>query len=48
MVQREQDEVRMPKGTDPAIVEKMSAAMEAVVSSDSFAEVLSTYYATPF
>jgi tripartite-type tricarboxylate transporter receptor subunit TctC len=41
-------EVRMPKGTDSAIVEKMSAAMETVVNSQDFADVLSTYYATPF
>ena len=48
VIQPKQYEVRMPKGTDPAIVEKMSAAMETVVSSDAFAEVLATYYATPF
>lgn len=48
VVQSKQYEVRLPKGTDPAIVEKMSAAIEKVVTTDEFAETLATYYAQPF
>lgn len=48
VVQSKQYEVRLPKGTDPAIVEKLSAAIEKVVGTDEFAETLATYYAQPF
>lgn len=48
VIQPKQYEVRLPKGTDPAIVEKLSAAMETVVNSEAFGETLTTYYATPF
>lgn len=41
-------EVRLPKGTDPAIAEKLSAAIEKVSQADEFKEVLATYYAQPF
>ena len=41
-------EVRFPKGTDQAIVDKLSAAMQEVAESDEFASVLATYYAQPF
>lgn len=41
-------EVRMPKGTDQAIIDKLSAAMEKVAQSDEFKETLATYYAEPF
>lgn len=48
VVQSKQYEVRLPKDTDPAIVEKLSAAIEKVTTSDEFAETLATYYAQPF
>lgn len=41
-------EVRLPKGTDQAIVDKLSAAMEKVAQSDEFKETLTTYYAEPY
>ena len=41
-------EMRFPKGTDAAIVAKLSAAIEKVTSSPEFAEVLAKYYAEPF
>ena len=40
-------EVRLPKGTDQAIVDKLSAAIEKVTASEEFASVLATYYAEP-
>lgn len=48
VIQPKQYEVRLPKGTDQAIVDKLSAAIEKVVSTDEFAETLSAYYAQPF
>ena len=48
VVQSKLYEVRLPKGTDPAIEEKLSAAIEKVTSSDEFAETLATYYAQPY
>ncbi len=48
VIQPKQYEVRMPKGTDPAIVAKLSAAMEEVASSEEFQSVLSNYYAQAF
>lgn len=48
VVQPKMYEVRLPKGTDQAIVDKLSAAIEKVVSTDEFAETLATYYAQPF
>lgn len=41
-------EVRLPKGTDPKIVEKLNASIEKVVNTDSFKDTLATYYAYPF
>lgn len=41
-------EVRLPKGTDPAIENKLSAAIEKVTATQEFADVLATYYAEPF
>lgn len=41
-------EIRMPKGTDQAIIDKLSAAIEKVASSEEFGNILATYYATPF
>lgn len=41
-------EVRLPKNTDKAIVEKFSAAIEKVVSTDEFKNILATYYAEPY
>ena len=41
-------EVKFPKGTDQAIVDKLSELCRQVVEEDeSFAEVLSTYFAKP-
>lgn len=37
----------MPKGTDPAIVEKWSAAVERAVNSEAYAEVCEQYAVTP-
>lgn len=48
VVQSKLYEVRLPKGTDQAIVDKLSAAIEKVTSSDEFAETLATYYAQPY
>lgn len=48
VLQPKQYEVRAPKGTDPAIIAKLSAAIEKVASSDEFASVLKTYYAQAF
>lgn len=41
-------EVKFPLGTDPAIVEKLSAACEEVVNSAEFADTLATYHAQPY
>ena len=48
VVQSKLYEVRLPKGTDQAIVDKLSAAIEKVTTSDEFAETLATYYAQPY
>ena len=48
VVQSKLYEVRLPKGTDQAIVDKLSAAIEKVTTSEEFAETLATYYAQPF
>ena len=48
VIQPKQYEVRMPKGTDPAIVAKLSEAMGKVAASDEFQEVLTNYYAQAF
>ncbi len=40
-------EVKFPKGTDQAIIDKLSAACEEVVSDPSFADVLASYFAKP-
>ncbi len=48
VVQSKLYEVRLPKGTDQAVVDKMSAAIEKVSTSDEFKEVLATYYALPY
>lgn len=41
-------EVRMPKGTDQAIVDKLSTAMAEVAEDPAFQEVLTTYYAQAY
>lgn len=41
-------EVRMPKGTDQAIVDKLSEAMAEVAEDPAFQEVLTTYYAQAY
>lgn len=48
VLQPKQYEVRAPKGTDPAIIAKLSAAIEKVASSDEFSAILETYYARSF
>lgn len=48
IVQPKLYEVRMPKGTDPAIVEKLSAAMKKVADDPDFKATLAKYYAQPF
>lgn len=40
-------EVKFPKGTDQAIVDKLSAVCKEVVEDPEFAEVLSGYFAEP-
>ena len=40
-------EVKFPKGTDQAIVDKLSAVCKEIVESPEFAEVLSKYFAEP-
>ncbi|MCI7263356.1 MAG: tripartite tricarboxylate transporter substrate binding protein [Clostridiaceae bacterium] len=40
-------EVKFPKGTDQAIIDKLSAACKEVVEDPEFAEVLSGYFAEP-
>ena len=47
IVSQKKYEVKFPKGTDPAIVEKLAAACKEVVEDPEFAEVLKTYYAEP-
>lgn len=41
-------ELRFPKGTDQAIVSKLSAACEEVTKDPEFEKKLATYYATPY
>ena len=41
-------EVKFPKGTDQAIVDKLSALCKEVTEDPEFAEVLKKYYAEPF
>lgn len=41
-------EVKFPKGTDQAIVQKLADACQEVVESDEFAATLATYYAQPY
>lgn len=48
VVQSKIYEVRLPKGTDQAIVDKFTEAIEKVTQTDEFKEILETYYAEPF
>lgn len=41
-------EVKFPKGTDQAIVDKLAATCKEVVETPEFAETLATYHAQPF
>lgn len=41
-------EVKFPKGADPAIVAKLSAAIKEVTEDEDFIKTLETYYAVPF
>ena len=41
-------EVKFPKGTDPAIVNKLSELCKEVTEDPEFAEVLKKYYAEPY
>ncbi len=47
VVSQKKYEVKFPKGTDQAIVDKLAAACKEVVEDPEFAEVLKTYYAQP-
>ena len=48
VVQSKLYEVRFPKGTDSAIVEKLSKAIEKVTASAEFKETLDKYFAQPY
>ena len=48
VVQSKLYEVRFPKGTDAAIVEKMSKAIEQVTGTDEFKATLEKYFAMPY
>lgn len=48
VVQPKLYEVRMPKGTDPAIVAKLSEEMKKVAETEEFKTTLAKYYAAPF
>ena len=48
VVQPKLYEVRMPKGTDQAIVDKLSATMAEIAEDPSFQKTLSTYYAQAY
>lgn len=48
VVQSKLYEIRFPKGTDAAIVEKLSAAIEKAAKSPAFAETLAKYFAQPY
>ena len=48
VVQSKLYEVRFPKGTDQAIVDKLTAAIEKVTGSEDFKATLKTYFAEPF
>lgn len=41
-------EVKFPKGTDAAIVDKLSSAIEEITKDPSFKEELKKYYAVPY
>ena len=41
-------EVRAPKGTDPAIISKLSECMEEIAADPEFQEILTKYYAEAF
>lgn len=48
VVQSKIYEIRLPKGTDKAIVDKFSSAIKKVVETDDFKASLARYYALPF
>lgn len=48
VITRKNYEVKLPKGADPAIVEKLSAAIKEIAEDPEFIESLATYYAEPF
>lgn len=48
VISRKNYEVKFPKGTDPAIVEKLSAAIKEISEDPEFIETLGKYYAKPF
>lgn len=48
VITRKNYEVKFPKGADPAIVAKLSAAIKEVTEDPEFAETLAKYYAAPF
>lgn len=41
-------EIKFPKGTNQAIIDKLSTACEEIVSDPGFSDVLASYFAKPF
>ena len=48
VVQPKVYEVRAPKGTDPAIISKLSECMKEIADEPEFQEILTKYYAEAF
>ena len=48
VVNRKLYEVKLPKGTDPAIVEKFSAALKEITAKPEFKSELTKFFAEPF
>lgn len=48
VITRKNYEVKFPKGADPAIVAKLSAAIKEISEDPEFAETLEKYYAAPY
>lgn len=48
VITRKNYEIKLPKGADPAIVEKLSAAIKEIAEDPEFEETLAKYYAQPF
>lgn len=48
VITRKNYEIKLPKGADPAIVDKLSEAIREIAEDPEFAETLAKYYAEPF